>query len=299
MTNKLRHRCRYCRSNLPGPVDNEHYAFCTPGCFSSFYLKRCRVCEEPIHLAERRRGPKRILCRKNDCRLEYRRRPDLYNGPTRAAELRSPRISSEEPILSEKAVSGEVRSYHPAAFVKISSKEPVKWAFKSGAKTGGWRWEVREERWQVRRDDWKTHRDHYEARDGDWVARADEYRLLDRDGNLVAGFVPDQTGYRIFHPWTGRLQRADTLEDAKRLAISLALARLPLEPVLAARLAKINELPPDPPQTLLPWTARYLEGLKNLKAPAPPPVLKDAPSIAPADTDLDIPDFLVRGTLTQ
>jgi hypothetical protein len=40
--------------------------------------------------------------------------------------------------------------------------------------------------------------------------------------------------------------------------------RLPLEPALSARLAKINELPPDPPQHLLPNTATYLEGLATL-----------------------------------
>jgi hypothetical protein len=186
---------------------------------------------------------------------------------------------------------------------------PVKWASKSAIETEklaplsapfwrdstgrGWRWEVREQRWQVRRDDWEEHRDHYQERDGDWVAREDEYRLLDRDGKLVAGFVPDQTGYRIFHPWTGRLQRADTLEDAKRLAISLALANLPLEPALAERLAKLNELPPDPPQHLLPWTATYLAGLAAATS-----VVEPAPSIVPdaiaAGDPLDIPEFLRR-----
>jgi hypothetical protein len=30
---------------LKNPVANEHHAFCTPGCYSSFYLKRCVVCE--------------------------------------------------------------------------------------------------------------------------------------------------------------------------------------------------------------------------------------------------------------
>jgi hypothetical protein len=284
MTNKLRHRCRYCRSNLPGPVDNEHYAFCKRGCFSSFYLKRCRVCEEPIHLAQHRRGPKRILCRKNDCRLEYRRRPDLYNW--------SARISPEEPKLRENTVPGRAKGYHPTASGKISSEVPVKWAFKSGTKRGGWRWEVSYKRWQVRRDDWEEHREHYQEREGDWVAREDEYRLLDRDGKLVAGFVPDQTGYRIFHPRTGRLQRA---EDAKRLAISLALANLPLEPGLAERLANINEVPPDPPQHLLPWTATYLAGLAaaTIAVEPAPPIAPDDMGIA-ADADLEMPSLLER-----
>jgi hypothetical protein len=43
----LRHYCRNprCRSKLPSPTDNHHRAFCCKGCHSSFYLKRCIVCE--------------------------------------------------------------------------------------------------------------------------------------------------------------------------------------------------------------------------------------------------------------
>jgi hypothetical protein len=104
MTKPLRYMCRRCRSKLAEPVANEHLAFCTPGCFSSFYRKRCRVCEEPIHLAERRRGPKRVLCHKAKCRAEYRQYPHLYHGPVG--------ISSKEPILLAKTESGPEGS-HP------------------------------------------------------------------------------------------------------------------------------------------------------------------------------------------
>src|SRR5436190_4091048 len=44
---KLRHRCRNprCRSKLTTPVANPREAFCTKGCRSSFYRKRCVICE--------------------------------------------------------------------------------------------------------------------------------------------------------------------------------------------------------------------------------------------------------------
>jgi hypothetical protein len=46
----LRHYCRNpkCRMRLPAPVSNAKEAFCTAGCYRSFYLHRCRVCEERI-----------------------------------------------------------------------------------------------------------------------------------------------------------------------------------------------------------------------------------------------------------
>jgi len=48
----LRHYCRNprCRSKLPSPVSNPREAFCTRGCYESFHLKRCRVCEQPLGL---------------------------------------------------------------------------------------------------------------------------------------------------------------------------------------------------------------------------------------------------------
>src|SRR6516225_1896358 len=47
VTQTLRHYCRNprCRSKLPSPASDPHKAFCTRGCHSSFYLKRCLVCE--------------------------------------------------------------------------------------------------------------------------------------------------------------------------------------------------------------------------------------------------------------
>jgi len=74
----LRHYCRNprCRSKLKAPVENEHHAFCTRGCFDSFYFTRCRVCEKPLR--EKRGG--RLYCRPpNKCASEAQKWPHVYS----------------------------------------------------------------------------------------------------------------------------------------------------------------------------------------------------------------------------
>jgi hypothetical protein len=43
----MRHYCRNpkCRSRLKAPVSNPREAFCARGCHSSYYRKRCLICE--------------------------------------------------------------------------------------------------------------------------------------------------------------------------------------------------------------------------------------------------------------
>jgi hypothetical protein len=85
---KLRHFCRnpHCRSKLKAPVENEHRAFCTRGCFESFYLKRCRVCERDLRST---RGG-RLYCRPPaKCRLEASKRPDRYQWPSPYGDAQS------------------------------------------------------------------------------------------------------------------------------------------------------------------------------------------------------------------
>jgi hypothetical protein len=67
---ETRHYCRNprCRSKLPAPVVNAREAFCVRGCHSSFYLKRCLVCEGPI---ERKAGNQKV-CRRSKCRSAFR-----------------------------------------------------------------------------------------------------------------------------------------------------------------------------------------------------------------------------------
>src|SRR5215471_18245441 len=71
-TETLRHYCRNprCRSKLASPVSNPREAFCTRGCYSSFYLHRCVACERPI---ERKRADQKV-CRKPKCRSALRDR---------------------------------------------------------------------------------------------------------------------------------------------------------------------------------------------------------------------------------
>jgi hypothetical protein len=62
----LRHRCRnpHCRSKLPTPVANPREAFCTKGCRSSFYRKRCVICEREMV----RKTGNQLVCGKRRCR---------------------------------------------------------------------------------------------------------------------------------------------------------------------------------------------------------------------------------------
>jgi hypothetical protein len=63
---EVRYRCRNlrCRSKLPAPVANTREAFCARGCHSSFYRKRCLVCEGPME----RKTERQLVCGKRTCR---------------------------------------------------------------------------------------------------------------------------------------------------------------------------------------------------------------------------------------
>jgi hypothetical protein len=152
---------------LSTPVDNEHLAFCTLGCHTSFYLKRCRVCEATI-VAKRRR----VLCHKADCATEYRRFGHLYRGP--------------EPA----------KSYDTPADAELLSEVPVKWAFKPDPRRVGW----------------------------SWFESAGAYELIDAQERVVGCFRAGGDGYRVVYPAAWPEQRAATVEDARRLTLSLALA---------------------------------------------------------------------------
>jgi hypothetical protein len=238
MTEPLRHMCRNprCRSRLPQPVDNERRAFCTFGCHTAFYRKHCLVCEQPIQ--QPKGGGVRSLCKRAKCRSEYRRFPHVYDFPRAATKAFAETLA--------KSAKQSILALDPSPSpknAKAMQETPIKWAFKSGAKSEqAWHWE--------------------EIAGLDGERRWLEHWLVDREGLVKARLI--SAGERLY---TIRLSPGidhgipSPLDDAKRLAISLAVARLPLEPVLAARLAKINELPPDPPQHLLPHTATYLAGL--------------------------------------
>jgi hypothetical protein len=62
----MRKMCRNprCGCKLPAPVSNPREAFCARGCHSSFYRKRCLVCEEPMD----RKTERQLVCGKRKCR---------------------------------------------------------------------------------------------------------------------------------------------------------------------------------------------------------------------------------------
>ena len=76
-----RKRCRNprCRSKLPTPVESPHRAFCTRGCYESFYRTRCRVCETDLRKTGKRGDENRRYCRPpNRCASEARKWPEKY-----------------------------------------------------------------------------------------------------------------------------------------------------------------------------------------------------------------------------
>jgi hypothetical protein len=229
----MKHYCRNprCRMKLAEPVDTERRAFCTPGCHGSFYRQRCLVCEKPFAGGRQNRR----FCKGDKCAAAHRQNPEIYcfGGIVPPSKVKAPEV-------------------------------PVKWAFKSGVRTGrGWRWEQ----------------------------FGGERCLFTRDDEVQARLIPDGELYIVRLTPGIDYGVPSPLDDAKRLAISLALARLPLEPKYAERLARINELPPDPPQNRVRWTGSYLAGLAAVKS--------DAPSIVPDlpyGDDLEIPAFLQRST---
>jgi hypothetical protein len=81
-TETLRHYCRNprCRSKLPAPVSNPRDAFCTRGCHSSFYRKRCLICEQPME----RKSENQLICGKRRCRNALQARQSLgrYMAPS-------------------------------------------------------------------------------------------------------------------------------------------------------------------------------------------------------------------------
>ncbi len=67
---EYRHFCRNpkCRTKLKAPVSNRREAFCARGCHTSFYLKCCLFCEQPLQ----RRNKTQRVCRKRRCRNAWR-----------------------------------------------------------------------------------------------------------------------------------------------------------------------------------------------------------------------------------
>ena len=121
-----RQLCRnpLCHSKLKEPVENPRSAFCSRGCYSSFYRHRCMACEQAME----RRSENQLLCGRRKCRTEMdalRRHGMLGRYVAEAASGTSikPGIS---PLPLDSA-----RSLVPG-----TPKDPLKTSIKSGIKTG-------------------------------------------------------------------------------------------------------------------------------------------------------------------
>jgi hypothetical protein len=118
-TQTLRHYCRNprCRSKLPLPASDPRKAFCTRGCHSSFYLKRCIVCEndKPAGSTARRK-----LCRRPKCEGRYRKNSAHYSFL--GADTASAANASRNPIKSGiKSADFDDRPWHIIAGSPISA----------------------------------------------------------------------------------------------------------------------------------------------------------------------------------
>jgi hypothetical protein len=118
-TQTLRHYCRNprCRSKLPSPASDPRKAFCTRGCHSSFYLKRCVVCEndKPAGSTARRK-----LCRRPKCEGRYRINSAHYSflGADTTSAANVPRSAQSAGI---KSADFDDRSWHIVAGPKITA----------------------------------------------------------------------------------------------------------------------------------------------------------------------------------
>ena len=79
-------RHRICRTRLKKSVSNKREAFCSRGCHTSFYLKRCLVCEDSLQ----RRNKTQKVCRKSQCRSAWRAKAGFGRySPSPAVSLAS------------------------------------------------------------------------------------------------------------------------------------------------------------------------------------------------------------------
>jgi len=111
MTAPLRHYCRNlrCRSKLPAPVENTHFAFCTPGCHASFYRSRCLVCEEPMR---RKRESQRVKSGHKKCEAEYRKFPHAFSFPLSRAKISDEGLRSADKTGVKFGLKGHPPTAH-------------------------------------------------------------------------------------------------------------------------------------------------------------------------------------------
>ena len=144
-TQTLRHYCRNprCRSKLPSPVSNPREAFCTRGCYESFHLKHCRVCEQPREAKYRKIKPKnggdrtkfvRVqnsaqTCGLVECKRRWRERDGTgrFSAPKQASGYPGSQnldLHQEAPI-SCGSVDAIQTAKKPVEWVHVRSRGPI------------------------------------------------------------------------------------------------------------------------------------------------------------------------------
>ena len=112
-TEELRHRCRNtqaklsCGAQLKTPTPNKREAFCGPICFSTFYRKRCLVCEKPME----RKSESKVICGSRKCRNAMRSGLNLgrfYEAPN------SKQNATPPPKRHEDAIGAKVTPQNPS-----------------------------------------------------------------------------------------------------------------------------------------------------------------------------------------
>jgi len=118
---------------------------------------------------------------------------------------------------------------------------------------------------------------------------AGKWWLYDRDGRLAVVFQREANRYVIIMPHIVPEQSTATLEDAYRLAETIAFWALPLDPDTASRLRAANNLERVRGQT--EW------GRPNIPDAVESQVMAVESHGLPIPDDLSIPDFLRRSNV--
>ncbi len=168
----------------------------------------CRGCHAIFHGPRclvcgekfRRKSGSQKVCIRKACKDNLRKFPDAYEWPKTSGTSDLP--SNDKSIHLSPILR---------ALIKPSGDiSPPIWPDAAG---NGWRWEAEEL----------------------------EHRLIDRDRKLAARIEASVgSRWRLTHPTTVPIMSAPDLKAGKRLAVSMALANLPLEDATAARVARNN-----------------------------------------------------------
>jgi hypothetical protein len=193
---KLRHRCRnrQCQAKLPAPVTNEREAFCCDACFNSFYRHRCLICQREME----RKTENQKVCGRRKCRNALAAKAVQTRFLTK--DTLKPDSGSNSPLRSKaksatKSDQASVSPCLPEGLAKPGHGQP------------GW------------------HSERMLAADGS-ERDDDDWRLLDRQGRMLARVRQEGFGYWVARPRAIPESAVESFNDACRRAVTAAVATL-------------------------------------------------------------------------